>query len=210
MFINPKERQWRGTIIDGRGHLLGRLAAVVAKELLKGGKVTILRAEQINVSGTHIRNKFKFLRYLKLTNISNPRKGPKHYRSPAHMFWRVIRGMLPYRVPRGREAMFRLKVFEGMPMPWATKRKMCVIPALRHLRLQPGRPYTTLGAIAHDVGWKYKAVVEELEVKRKEKAAKFHARKKQLLRLKRIATKFVDLVIPPIKLGDPKIKIGTL
>ncbi len=32
-------------VIDGKGHLMGRLASVVAKELLNGQRVVIVRAE---------------------------------------------------------------------------------------------------------------------------------------------------------------------
>lgn len=39
-------------VVDGRGHLLGRLASVVAKELLCGQKVVVVRAEQIIISGS--------------------------------------------------------------------------------------------------------------------------------------------------------------
>jgi len=39
-------------IIDGRDHLLGRLASVVAKELLAGQKVVIVRCEDVCVSGS--------------------------------------------------------------------------------------------------------------------------------------------------------------
>jgi ribosomal protein L13 len=34
-------------IIDGRGHLLGRLASVVAKELLNGQRVVVVRCDKI-------------------------------------------------------------------------------------------------------------------------------------------------------------------
>ena len=39
-------------IIDGRDHLLGRLASVVAKELLAGQKVIIVRCDEVCVSGS--------------------------------------------------------------------------------------------------------------------------------------------------------------
>lgn len=39
-------------IIDGRDHLLGRLASIVAKELLAGQKVVIVRCEDMVVSGS--------------------------------------------------------------------------------------------------------------------------------------------------------------
>ena len=43
-------------IIDGRGHLEGRLASIIAKELLSGQRVTIVRCEQILKSGSLKRN----------------------------------------------------------------------------------------------------------------------------------------------------------
>jgi large subunit ribosomal protein L13Ae len=50
----------RVVVVDGRGHLLGRLASVVAKQLLSGQKVVIVRCEEVNVSGPFIRNKGEF------------------------------------------------------------------------------------------------------------------------------------------------------
>ena len=38
-------------VIDGRGHMMGRLASVVAKLILNGQKVVIVRCEEINISG---------------------------------------------------------------------------------------------------------------------------------------------------------------
>lgn len=39
-------------IIDGRDHLLGRLASIVAKELLAGQKVVIVRCDEVVMSGS--------------------------------------------------------------------------------------------------------------------------------------------------------------
>jgi len=39
-------------VIDSRGHLLGRLASIVAKELLCGQKVVCVRTEETNISGS--------------------------------------------------------------------------------------------------------------------------------------------------------------
>lgn len=44
-------------IVDGKGHLLGRLASTLAKQILNGQKVTVVRCEEINVSGSFFRNK---------------------------------------------------------------------------------------------------------------------------------------------------------
>lgn len=50
-------------IVDGKGHLLGRLASVIAKEILNGQKVTVVRCEEINVSGSFFRNKVSNRRF---------------------------------------------------------------------------------------------------------------------------------------------------
>ena len=39
-------------IIDGRDHLLGRLGSIVAKELLAGQTVVIVRCDEMVVSGS--------------------------------------------------------------------------------------------------------------------------------------------------------------
>lgn len=46
-------------VIDGKGHLLGRLASIVSKQALSGQKVVIVRCEELNVSGEFFRNKRK-------------------------------------------------------------------------------------------------------------------------------------------------------
>lgn len=39
-------------VIDGKGHLLGRLASIIAKQLLQGQKIVVVRTEQIVISGS--------------------------------------------------------------------------------------------------------------------------------------------------------------
>ena len=39
-------------IVDCRGHLVGRLASVIAKELLNGQRVVLVRTEELNISGS--------------------------------------------------------------------------------------------------------------------------------------------------------------
>jgi len=208
--VRKGSRLWRGTVLDARGHLMGRLASVVAKQLLRGEKVCVVRCESLNVSGSFIRNKIKFLRFLRYTMISNPKRGIKHHRSPARMFWRVVRGMLPYRKPHGKQALYNLKVFEGVPPPWDKKKRFCCPLALRHLRLAHGRDYCVLGDVSSEVGWKHKALLEELETKRKERSAKYYKKKLQLMKLRKLAVHEVNLLVPQLKLGDPNIKIGNL
>lgn len=44
-------------VVDGKGHLLGRLASIVAKQLLNGQKVVVVRCEALNISGEFFRSK---------------------------------------------------------------------------------------------------------------------------------------------------------
>ncbi|KAI8740886.1 60S ribosomal protein L13A [Biomphalaria glabrata] len=178
-------------VIDGRGHLLGRLAAVVAKTLLNGQRVVVVRCEGINISGNFYRNKLKFLKYLKKRCNVNPARGPFHFRAPSKQFWRVIRGMLPHKTARGKEALGRLKVFEGIPPPYDKKKRMVVPSALKVLRLNPIRKFCNLDRLSHEVGWKYQGVVATLEAKRKVKSKHFYERKKHLLNLREQAKKNV-------------------
>eukprot|EP01127_Copromyxa_protea_P007876 TRINITY_DN178_c0_g1_i2.p1 TRINITY_DN178_c0_g1~~TRINITY_DN178_c0_g1_i2.p1 ORF type:complete len:190 (-),score=48.96 TRINITY_DN178_c0_g1_i2:48-617(-) len=171
-------------VIDCRGHLLGRLASVVAKQLLEGQKIVAVRCEGLNISGKFIRNKYKFLIYLRKKTATNPKKGPFHFRAPAMIFWKTVRGMLPHRIDRGARALRRLKVFDGIPPPYDTVKKMVVPSALRVLRLKPQRPYTDLGRLATEVGWKYANTVSALEAKRKVKAAAWYERQKKLASFK--------------------------
>lgn len=51
-------------VIDGKGHLLGRLASTIAKQALSGQKIVVVRCEEINVSGSFFRNKVRSGRHL--------------------------------------------------------------------------------------------------------------------------------------------------
>ncbi|KDE06984.1 60S ribosomal protein L16 [Microbotryum lychnidis-dioicae p1A1 Lamole] len=177
-------------VIDGKGHLLGRLASIVAKQILTGQKVVVVRAELINVSGSFFRAKLRYHEFLNKRHLVNPKKsGPFHHRAPSRIFYRTVRGMVPHKTARGAAALERLKIFEGVPPPYDRKKKMVVPSALRVLRLKPGRKYCTIKRLSHEVGWSYRDVVDRLEEKRKVKAAAFHERKVQGVKAKAEALK---------------------
>jgi len=104
-------------IIDGEGLVLGRLASTVSKKLLSGERVTVLNAEKIIISGNKDWAYAKYKQRLDRASISNPRRmGPKYPRRPDDIFRRTVRGMLPYKKPKGREALSGLRVHVGIPM----------------------------------------------------------------------------------------------
>uniref|UniRef100_A0A915LAW6 60S ribosomal protein L13a n=1 Tax=Romanomermis culicivorax TaxID=13658 RepID=A0A915LAW6_ROMCU len=131
-------------IIDAKGHLLGRLSSVIAKAILQGQKIVVVRCEEINISGSFYRNK----------------------------------SMLPHKLHRGKEALERLKLFEGVPSPYDKQKRKVVPVAMRVLCLKPRRKYCSLGRLSHEVGWKYRDVLKKLEVKRKAKSSLYYGKKK--------------------------------
>mmetsp|Transcript_36162 Transcript_36162/g.54068 ORF Transcript_36162/g.54068 Transcript_36162/m.54068 type:complete len:202 (-) Transcript_36162:86-691(-) len=169
-------------VVDCRGHLLGRLASTLAKELLNGQHVTCVRTEDINISGSLYRNKLKYANFKRKKMNTNPRKGPFHFRAPSKILWRTIRGMIPHKTQRGACALDRLKSFEGIPHPYNLKKKMVIPSALKVLRLKPERRFCKLGDLSKEFGWKHQDLIGRLEDQRRVKALAFH--KKRMVKVK--------------------------
>jgi len=174
-------------VVDCAGHLLGRVASTLAKELLQGQKVVCVRAEELNISGSLFRNKLIFSKFLQHRGSTKPARGPFHFRSPARILWRTIRGMINHKTKRGQAALERLKVFEGVPHPYDRVKRVVIPNALRVLRLKPGRKFCRLGDLSAQVGWSHNDLVKRLETKRKVKAFAWYQTKKQLQKLRKQA-----------------------
>jgi len=183
-------------IIDGRGHLVGRLASKVAKEILRGQRVVVVRCEQMNISGSLFRNKLKWAEYIKKSNNTNPRRNFKHFKSPSRIFWRTVRGMTPHKAPKGKMALQKLKVFEGIPFPYDQKKRMVVPEALKVLRLKAHRKFCVLGDLASAAGWTKASLISTLEDKRKAKSQKYYEtkQKKVVARAKAMGDKKLEKV----------------
>jgi len=176
--------QTKPIIIDARGHLLGRLAAIVAKNILLGQRVVVVRCEGINISGNFYRNKLKYLKYLTYRCNVKPQRGPFHFRAPSRIFFKAVRGMLPHRQARGKLAIARLKVYEGVPPPYDKMKRLVCPSALKILRLKQSRRFCDLNRISHEIGWKYQNVISTLEAKRKVKSKSYYETKKTMEVLK--------------------------
>ncbi|KAI8867968.1 60S ribosomal protein L16 [Ramicandelaber brevisporus] len=186
-------------VIDGKGHLLGRLASTIAKLALNGQKVVVVRCEEINVSGSFFRNKIKLHAYLRKRCIVNPKRGPFHFRAPSKILHRALRGMIPHKTARGTAALERVKLFEGVPPPYDKMKRMVIPQALRVLRLRPGRKFTTLSRLSAEIGWKYEDIVAELEEKRKVKGKAYYERTQAVKALRAKAAAAKDAELAPIQ-----------
>eukprot|EP01082_Thalassiosira_pseudonana_P013843 g11579.t1 g11579 contig6:147083-147664(+) len=132
-------------LIDCRDHLHGRLCSIVAKELLAGQKIILVRCEEMIISGSLVRNQTKYAQFRQKRMNTNPGRGPFHFKSPARLVWRTIRGMVHQKTARGQAAIGRLSTFEGIPHPYDKMKRKVVPAALRVVRLKPGRKYTKDG-----------------------------------------------------------------
>jgi large subunit ribosomal protein L13 len=104
-------------VIDAENAVVGRLASYVAKRALSGEEeVIVINAEKAIMTGNR---EYIFEKYLQKRNrksITNPRRmGPKYPRRPDDIVRRIIRGMVPYKKPKGRDAFKRVKVMVGNP-----------------------------------------------------------------------------------------------
>eukprot|EP00997_Jenningsia_sp_PLL12_P003402 NODE_1636_length_1107_cov_95.731569_g1336_i0.p1 GENE.NODE_1636_length_1107_cov_95.731569_g1336_i0~~NODE_1636_length_1107_cov_95.731569_g1336_i0.p1 ORF type:complete len:136 (-),score=22.07 NODE_1636_length_1107_cov_95.731569_g1336_i0:359-766(-) len=132
-----------------------------------------------------------------------------HYRTPRMYVWRIIRGMLPYKTKRGKAALGRLKLFEGIPPPFDKKRKVCILRSMRTFRLGVKRAYTSVADICGLVGWKHQRLLREQENLRKKNAIAYREAKKEMNKLRYIATKQTNKIVPKLSY-DIKIKYGKL
>jgi len=179
-------------VVDCAGHMLGRVASILAKELMNGQKVVCVRTEELCISGSLFRHKLIYGKFLIHRGNTKPQRGPNHYRSPSRILWRTIRGMMNHFKARGQAAMERLKAFEGCPHPYDKVKKSVIPGALRVLRLRPGRKYCRLGDLSQQVGWQHDGLIKKLEAKRKTKAAAWYTTKLQLKAKRILAEAAVD------------------
>jgi hypothetical protein len=58
-------------------------------------------------------------------------------------FGHFFLGMLPHKTERGKQALRRLKTYEGIPPPYDRRKRVVVPGALRVICLKPGRKVST-------------------------------------------------------------------
>ncbi len=122
--------------IDANGLILGRMATRAAKLALLGEKIQIVNCEKTVIAGSQS----KIDKMNKLRSMGSPFKGPFYPKASERIVKRAIRGMLPYKHTRGREALSRVKCYVGQPeelkitemisIPKASKEKISAIKTI--------------------------------------------------------------------------------
>ena len=98
-------------VVDARDCILGRVASQVAERAMDGETVAVVNAERAVITGSRedVIETFRERR-----RVGSDR-GPAYPKRPDRIFKRSIRGMLPSKRPRGREAFENVRVYVGNP-----------------------------------------------------------------------------------------------
>ena len=139
------------TVIDANGLILGRLASIVAKQLLSGDeKIYIVNAEKAIISGSRATT---LKDYRETRERGATEFGPYFPKRPDRILKRTIRGMLPYKRARGRDAMYRLKVYVGVPSELKSAETTTIAHA--DMKLLSSSKYIELGEVSQKMGSKF-------------------------------------------------------
>jgi len=140
------------TVINGDGLLLGRLASIVAQRSLAGEEIAIVNVEKVVISGSRARVLGNY-RHKRERGASGSHWGPFVPRRPDHLMKRTIRGMLPYKRPRGVAAMKAIRCYVGVPVELVGKEMEVVEEA--HMNRLNNPSFITLGAVSTFLGAKF-------------------------------------------------------
>jgi large subunit ribosomal protein L13 len=134
-------------VVNGDGLILGRMCSLVAKRLLNGERVIIVNAEKTVLSG---KKKSKVAEAKEFLEVGAPERGPFHSRRPDRIVRKTVRGMVPWKQPKGKTAYKRLKVFMGVPEE-LKDRQMETLSEAEASKLRG--PHFTLAELATEIGW---------------------------------------------------------
>ena len=98
-------------VVDARDCILGRVASQVAERALDGETVAVVNAEDAVITG----RREQIIERYQARREQGSDQGPDYPKRPDRIFKRAIRGMVPHKRPRGREAIENVRVYVGNP-----------------------------------------------------------------------------------------------
>lgn len=102
-------------VIDGTNMVFGRIASQIAKKLIGGDEVHLINAEKMIMVGNPKQISNRYITKRRIRHKGTPERSPVWPKVPHMLVKRMIRGMLPRKSSRGRDAFKRLKVYTGNP-----------------------------------------------------------------------------------------------
>jgi large subunit ribosomal protein L13 len=100
------------TVIDVTNSIVGRFATVVAKRALQGEKIDLVNCEKAVMTGDKV---MVYRKYKELDKKGTPLKGPFLPKMPDRFVRRRIRGMLPYKQEKGKNAFKNIMCYIEIP-----------------------------------------------------------------------------------------------
>ncbi len=137
-------------IYNAEGIILGRLATIVAKDALLGEEVHVINCEKSIISGHKITT-VEHERERRLRK-GYPLKSAKFSRLPDRYVRRTIRGMVPWKFARGKDAFHRIQCHIGIPI--GLKDKPAIILTKESAKKLPSLRYMTVGEVCKQLGGK--------------------------------------------------------
>lgn len=132
------------------GMIIGRMASHIAKDALLGEEVIVVNCEKAVISGKKT-NTFQHQKQRR-ERRGYPLKSTQISRLPERFVRRTIRGMLPWKQTRGREAFKRIKCYRGTPEELADKEQITLKEA--SLQKLPSLKYIRIGDLCNSLGGK--------------------------------------------------------
>ena len=133
-------------IIDAKDGIVGRVATLAAKQALLGEDVAVINCELAIITGN---KKTIIADWKRRYAMGVPKKGPFIHRVADRLVRRIIRGMLPYKNPRGIAAFRRVMCYVGEPK--LTGERMSVKSSAD----LPNAKFMTVGALCKALGGEY-------------------------------------------------------
>ena len=135
-------------IIDGKNLILGRASSYIAKQALLGESIDVINCEQMFISGSKMDIFDKYLH--KKTEMGTYKKGPFWPRRPDMFVKKTIRGMLPYKFPKGKAALKRIMFHIGSPEGLKGKPETIKFALVDKI---PNLKYIQIGEVCKRLGW---------------------------------------------------------
>ena len=98
-------------VVDARDCIVGRVASQVAQRALDGDSVAVVNAERAVITGSED----DVMSTYRERDAVGSDQGPNYPKRPDRIFKRAVRGMVPHKETRGREALERVRVYVGSP-----------------------------------------------------------------------------------------------
>jgi large subunit ribosomal protein L13 len=136
-------------IIDGKDLIVGRVATLVAKRALEGERVDVVNAEKMFITGAR---KSVLSQFKERSDRGDTYHGPFLPKMPDRLVKRMIRGMIPYKLEKGRKAYARVKCYIGIPANLKGKEMRSVEAA--HVKKMKNLKFVSIKEICEYIGRK--------------------------------------------------------